>query len=192
MKKDEAKKELDLESKKVLKCLDEHGESNITEIKTRIGEKKYVVAYRLEKLEDLGLIRVELHDRKNNVGKIRWAHLSENGRTLIQKGLLLDLEKEKEKKKPMFDENKVENLESRCDNIEMRLNTVIDDLSKMNDIEGNIEEIKNLQKELEEMEEDFNELREWMSEWTDTQEKYLEALKLMMEEKFEEDLEDYL
>lgn len=195
MDKDDVGARLDLEAKKVLKCLDEHGECSITEIKTRIGEKKHVVSYRMDKLEDLGLINVDKRERKDNVGTIRWSSLSSEGRTLIQQGLLAELEKEKEAQKPMFDDNKMEEIESRIENMENRLNTMIDDISKMNTKERQVKEmeesVSEIETDLEELRKEFKETRNWLDKWTETQEKNMQALKTMVNEEFDKDLEEY-
>ena len=188
MEKDDVEAQLDLDSKKVLKAIDEYGESSITEIKQRVGKEKYIVSYRLEKLEDEGLIEIEKRERENNVGTIRWARVSDKGRTLIQQGLLLNLEEEEKKQNPMFNENRMEEVENKVENMERRIGTLVDDVSKMNTKE---EEVKEMKEEVEKLREDVDGMQDWLKEWTKTQEKYLEGLKNIVDEEFDKDFQDY-
>jgi DNA-binding MarR family transcriptional regulator len=192
----EAQMEFDLKAKKVLRCLSEYGELGTTELKERTGLEKHVVNYRTEKLEKFGLVENEVRPRDENT-KMTYTWLTDEGRTLINKGLISELEEDRE---PLFDEDRIDNMEDRMDTMENRINAVVSDLTKMKKVsDDDIDKIRNFSKkvdsmraELNSLESDFEDMRDYLSEWTDVQENYLEAVRNMAEEEFDKDFEDYL
>ena len=174
--KEEIEEEIDVKAKKVLRHLDKNGESKITDIKRGVSEKKYLVSYRLEKLERLDLVEVEKRERKNNGGKIRWSRLSKKGETAIGQGLKLNIDEEKTQQIP--DGNKINNIEERVEKLEAKIDEIMDEPNEKST-------------ELETTKEEIREIKKLLEEWNEEKEKQLKGMKNMMEQKFNENIENY-
>lgn len=169
--------EIDIIAKKVLRYLNKNGKSKITDIKKGVSEKKYLVGYRLEKLKELNLIELEYRERVNNVGEIRWSCLSKKGETAIEKGLTSNIDEEKKQQIP--EESKINNIEEKVEKLETKIDEIIDNPNKKST-------------ELEATKEEIRETRRLLEEWNEEKEKQLIGMKNMMEQKFNENIENYI
>lgn len=117
---------IDSNSRDILRAIDRHdGRSTTTEIRRETGLDNSSVRYRFRKLEELGLIETERDPTATpeGVAPITIAKLTDDAREEIQKGLIVESERQRAKIEPVDNAERLKELEEElkqlCDRVDL-------------------------------------------------------------------------